>query len=370
MNRPHDTWLSSMNWQIEFYQKTSKRIRVDGEFDWKWLAASERVKIGSTIIEQLKQCADVCGFVQRKTVPFSQLWLNEKSEQMFHSRQMLHDELSKLLFDSHLLVSIVKYSRYYYPRFDYDDFVQIMGEENTVSDMPEQYLGLPLKIYSIQLPVRSNRGIVKMISTKLSIDLLNAYRQYFIKRGSVEFVPDEGSVVFDCGACIGDISTIYAALVGYSGAVHLFDPIPLHSRICQIQANLNPDISKTYYINTLAVGEISSRFHGCVDESTEIAPGGLTSDNYETTSLDDYVSENRVSRVDYIKMDIEGSERSALRGAANILFQHKPRLAICAYHKPDDLWEIPELIKKLNPNYTLYFGHHSPKNWESVYYAQ
>jgi hypothetical protein len=68
-------------------------------------------------------------------------------------------------------------------------------------------------------------------------------------------------------------------------------------------------------------------------------------------------------------MDIEGAEMSALEGASQVIREFKPRLAISAYHKPEDLWEIPQKLKAQNGNYRLFFGHHSPITWESVYYA-
>lgn len=48
----------------------------------------------------------------------------------------------------------------------------------------------------------------------------------------------------------------------------------------------------------------------------------------------------------FIKMDIEGSEVAALRGAEEILRTQKPQLAICVYHKTSDFWEIPSLIRE------------------------
>ncbi len=54
--------------------------------------------------------------------------------------------------------------------------------------------------------------------------------------------------------------------------------------------------------------------------------------------MDDYITE----RVTFIKMDIEGSEANALRGAEKIIRTYKPKLAISVYHKKDDLWTIPK----------------------------
>jgi FkbM family methyltransferase len=74
-------------------------------------------------------------------------------------------------------------------------------------------------------------------------------------------------------------------------------------------------------------------------------------------------------RVTFIKMDIEGSELDALRGAAKIIRAQKPKLAICVYHKFEDNWEIPEFIWSLNPEYQLFMRHYSKGLYETVLYA-
>ena len=59
-----------------------------------------------------------------------------------------------------------------------------------------------------------------------------------------------------------------------------------------------------------------------------------------TVSVDDFVRANGLERVDFIKMDIEGAEQLALEGSAHSIASHQPKLAICAYHETDDLWQI------------------------------
>lgn len=77
----------------------------------------------------------------------------------------------------------------------------------------------------------------------------------------------------------------------------------------------------------------------------------------------------RGERVSFIKMDIEGAEPNALRGAKNIIETQKPRLAICVYHHLKHLWEIPLYIKELVPEYKLYLRHHTNLEYETVCYA-
>jgi hypothetical protein len=68
-------------------------------------------------------------------------------------------------------------------------------------------------------------------------------------------------------------------------------------------------------------------------------------------------------------MDIEGSEMDALAGASRIIREQGPLLAICVYHKQDDLWKIPLLIHSLNPEYRFFLRPHKLEVWDLVCYA-
>lgn len=82
-------------------------------------------------------------------------------------------------------------------------------------------------------------------------------------------------------------------------------------------------------------------------------------------SLDTFLNEPPT----FIKMDIEGHEQKALLGAKNIIIKHKPKLAICVYHKPDDLINIPLLLSEWVPEYKFYLRHHNRFWYETVLYA-
>ena len=83
-------------------------------------------------------------------------------------------------------------------------------------------------------------------------------------------------------------------------------------------------------------------------------------------SIDNICWEDKVT---FIKLDIEGSELEALRGAEKIIRRDKPRLAISIYHKPQDYFEIPLYIKELVPGYRLYIRHHKLNKNDIVVYA-
>lgn len=86
----------------------------------------------------------------------------------------------------------------------------------------------------------------------------------------------------------------------------------------------------------------------------------------EFRRLDDVLKGQPVT---FIKMDIEGAEPLALRGAEHIIRTQKPKLAICTYHRAEHLWEIPKMILQMNPAYQIYFRHHDKDEMETVCYA-
>ena len=88
----------------------------------------------------------------------------------------------------------------------------------------------------------------------------------------------------------------------------------------------------------------------------------------ETASLDEELKDEK-EPITFIKMDIEGAELNALKGAERIIKEYKPRLAICIYHKPEDVQEIPTLLLDYVPNYKLYIRHYSFGPSETVLYA-
>ena len=98
--------------------------------------------------------------------------------------------------------------------------------------------------------------------------------------------------------------------------------------------------------------------------SAKISAGGGM--EIEVRRLDDLLEDRKVT---FIKMDIEGAELAALRGAERIIREQRPKLAICVYHKPEDIWEIPSLILRYHPDYKLYLRHYSITQTETVLYA-
>ena len=68
-------------------------------------------------------------------------------------------------------------------------------------------------------------------------------------------------------------------------------------------------------------------------------------------------------------MDIEGSELAALKGAKRIIKQYKPKLAICVYHKCEDIFKIPLYLHELVPEYKIMIRQHRYDLYDTVLYA-
>jgi hypothetical protein len=85
--------------------------------------------------------------------------------------------------------------------------------------------------------------------------------------------------------------------------------------------------------------------------------------------IDDVVGTPEFPKVDFIKMDIEGAEQQALRGAEECIRRFKPKLAITVYHSLEDFWEIPRWIDGLGLGYKFYLRHFTIHSEETVLFA-
>lgn len=87
-------------------------------------------------------------------------------------------------------------------------------------------------------------------------------------------------------------------------------------------------------------------------------------------SLDDWFASYDAAPPTLMKFDVEGAEEAALLGAQKLLAEFKPRLQVAAYHRSEDIFRLPLLIRRLNPDYRLYLRHHPYiPAWETNIYA-
>lgn len=184
--------------------------------------------------------------------------------------------------------------------------------------------------------------------------------QYFDK-DIVTLSNDERYI--DCGAFNGDsIVEFYNAVSGKYDKIIAYEMDDVN--LVALQENINSYNVHDCKIIGCGVGEKHEIIKGTKGmNSTSYLGHGI--DDVEVVSIDDTVD----GKVTFIKMDIEGFELQALKGAKNTIIDNKPKLAICMYHKFEDLWEIPQYILSIVPEYKLYFRNYHNSASECILYA-
>lgn len=172
----------------------------------------------------------------------------------------------------------------------------------------------------------------------------------------------EQEVFVDAGAFIGDtIEKFCLETKGKYHSIYAFEPDS--DNFSRLESNVKryPNIHCTLAGTGVARGYVQFTS----DESgSRVDPLGINSVLID--SLDCMLE--GISPT-YIKMDVEGMECHALKGAGHIIRTHHPKLAICTYHSNSDMVQVPLLIQALNPAYQLYFRHYSNSIVETVCYA-
>lgn len=178
---------------------------------------------------------------------------------------------------------------------------------------------------------------------------------YCNKALGINFKLRPNDVVIDAGAWIGDFSA-YASVC--EARAYAFEPVSETFEILKETARLNKNISPVNMGLGAKKEELVISVKGSSSSFNIAARAGSRRKTVkiQVTTLDDFVEENKLERVDFIKADIEGHERFMLKGAQNVLKRFGPRLAICTYHLPDDPQVLASTIKEANDAYTVIQG--------------
>lgn len=195
------------------------------------------------------------------------------------------------------------------------------------------------------------------------------YNQYEHKTFRVR----PGDVIIDAGGFIGDTAALFCMKTDGDCEVHSFELLDENLGLFAYNNVLN-GIADQVHVNKLALsdssGDVVTIKQATLQGATSL--GGSEGDGARivTITLDDYVREHRLERVDLIKMDIEGSEILALRGAIHTIRHFRPRLALCLYHKWDDVITIPAFLVETGVDYRFNFKWvQLTHGWEAVILA-
>lgn len=209
--------------------------------------------------------------------------------------------------------------------------------------------GYPLRLLGQQLPLASTFVL----------------SQYAYRDLTVGAFPRPGDVALDVGGCWGDTALWLAHHVGEQGAVHTFEPTPRNRALLERNLALNPELSErvTVWEDPLAptAGEsvwvrdtVSAGAQMQGELPADDDPHGREAVELRTETIDALVARGALPRVDFLKIDVEGADVGVLEGAAQTLREHRPRLALACYHKPDDLVRFPDLVDSLGLAYRWY----------------
>ena len=164
-----------------------------------------------------------------------------------------------------------------------------------------------------------------------------------------------GDVLLDCGAHIGGFTRVALR----AGARLVIAIEPEQANILALKKNFEAELKagKVRIVEKGVwdkAGRLPLHVSNTGDSHSVVVPqNGKRDETIEVTTIDHLASMLKLSHVDFIKMDIEGAERNALRGAHDVLHRLKPRLAISSYHLKGDPGAIASLIWEYHPDYLI-----------------
>jgi FkbM family methyltransferase len=174
----------------------------------------------------------------------------------------------------------------------------------------------------------------------------------------------------DCGAYDGvTIRHFLDKQQNFAGRILAFEPDPtnfvsLQEYVTSLEMNFRDRIEALPY--AIGARREKVRFDATGTMGSTVSESGSIEVN--CFPLDEIFQKHEFAPT-YIKMDIEGAELDALRGAQETLPQLSPALAICVYHRYDDLWRIPAYISSITDEYSMFLRPHEIEGWQLVCYA-
>lgn len=181
----------------------------------------------------------------------------------------------------------------------------------------------------------------------------------------------DDSVIIDAGANVG-IFSVFANSIAQRGHVYAFEPVKSTFSVLQKNASNYPAITCVHagLGNSVAVKNVLDMGYannGMLSGTSVIEDSSLYDSSgaerainsmmgnlepAQITTIDAFVSDNDIPRVDFIKIDTEGYESRILSGASATINKYRPRIAMSAYHNREDVDELPRLLKGIYPDYT------------------
>jgi FkbM family methyltransferase len=166
-----------------------------------------------------------------------------------------------------------------------------------------------------------------------------------------------GDRVVDGGAYNGDTLRALGSAFAKAWAI---EPDPANA------ARLRAESDERVVVIESALGEATSdaRFSAGQGVASTLSSEGNIS--VRVSTLDDLLEQESPT---FVKLDIEGAEFGALAGSRHLLARSQPIVAVCVYHRPDDIWRIPLQLRDLVPHHRYFLRAHEYDGFEVVAYA-
>lgn len=194
--------------------------------------------------------------------------------------------------------------------------------------------------------------------------LLEQYRHPAIEAANVR----PGDLAIDGGAFWGDTALWLAEQCGEGGSVVAFEADPSHVPVLRANLSAAGAVGARVTVREQALwdDEATLRFASHGPASTAVLDGEL---RVASVALDRLVERGELERLDFLKLDVEGAELAALRGAAGALRRFRPRMAIAVYHRARDVLDIPRWIDAHVAGYDFALTHRSVNRFETILFA-
>lgn len=274
------------------------------------------------------------------------------------SAVVLGRPLTALLRISELgLAGLDYFSFQKYSGLDLDDvlFLGEFGQDFSANRHRYEWL------FSKLADAESRHILNKLVNFRLSRDLNfmdgftdAQYRQYFEPFLALRA---DGECFLDVGSYDGFTSSEFIRRCPEYRHIHVFEPEP--SNMETVKSRLAESRNIQFHPYGVSDTPQTLRFKSAGSASV-VSDDGKSS--IDVKRIDDVISEP----YSFLKMDIEGGELAALKGASQTIAKYHPRLAISVYHKADDMWRIPEEVLQLRNDYNIYLRHYTEGVTETV----
>ena len=211
--------------------------------------------------------------------------------------------------------------------------------------------------------------IIQRFKYPLEIEVFITFYIFGLKQYNIKniFEVKNEAVVFDIGAFKGDTAYFFSKKCSNKARIYAFEPDENNYKVLL-------KIKDKYKLNNVIASNI-------LFSNLETEINFLSMDlnrpavKMKSTTIDKFVEENNIEKIDYIKMDVEGAERNILEGSIKTIKKFKPSLAIAIYHGGklfmEDFYNIPIFIKNvIDEDYEYYIRTFHPAGLETILFCK